>query len=172
MSSSIGNVSTGASFQAGQRQPSEADILKKVEKDFGKDGVKSVTDDNGKLDKAKLEDFLKSKGIQPPQGGRPPAGAGGPPPTGGEGDAAGGSQKSDSNASSGSSTQVKSELKQTNPDGSVTTTTTYANGTTKKTTSQPDSEKASDAYKLQHPEKDKKSDSKETEKGSLVSVKV
>lgn len=70
------------------------------------------------------------------------------------------------------STEVKSETRQSNPDGSVTTTITYIDGSVEKTTSQPDLEKASDNYKLQHPEKDKKNNDKETESGSLVSIKV
>ncbi len=178
MSSSIGNATTGASFQAARRQPSDEDILKKIEKDFGKDGVKSVTDDEGKLDKTKLEEFLKSKGVQPPQG-KPPGGAGGQAgDAAGQGDASGGSQQAGSSSEStgssseGSSTEVKSETRQTNSDGSVTTTIKYADGSVKKTTTQPDPEKASELYKLQHAEKDTKNPSEETEKGSLVSVKI
>ncbi len=176
MSSSIGNVSTGASFQTVHRQPSEDEILKKIEKDFGKDAaLKNVTDDNGKIDKTKLEDFLKSQGVQPPQGGKPPGGAG----DAGQGDATGGGQQaggasgqSGGSSSSGSSTEVKSETRQKNPDGSVTTTITYKDDSVKKTTSQSDAEKALDSYKLQHPEKDVKKHSEEAKKGSLVSVKI
>ncbi len=172
MSSSIGNIGTSASFTVSGKKPSDEEILARIEKDFGKSAIASVTDDEGKLDKTKLEDFLKSKGVQPPQG-RPPGGAGG---SGASGDseqgAAGGASGSSSSSSSGSSTEVKSETRQTNPDGSVTTTTKYADGSVKKTTSQPDPEKASEIYKLQHAEKDTKDSSEETEKGSLVSVKV
>ncbi|QQR69189.1 MAG: hypothetical protein IPI58_00420 [Alphaproteobacteria bacterium] len=165
MSSAIGNIGTSASFTASFKQPSDEEILAKIEKDFGKDAIASVTDDEGKLDKAKLEDFLRSKGVQPPQGG------GG----GGQGNAAGGSQQAGGPSGSGgssASTEVKSETRQSNPDGSVTTTITYIDGSVEKTTSQPDLEKASDNYKLQHPEKDKKNNDKETESGSLVSIKV
>ena len=172
MSSSIGNIGTSASFVASGKKPSDEEILARIEKDFGKSAIARVTDDEGKLDKTKLEDFLKSKGIQPPQG-KPPGGAGGPGASGdGEQGAAGGGSGSSSSSSSGSSTEVKSETRQTNPDGSVTTTTKYADGSVKKTTSQPDPEKVSDGYKLQHPEKNKESQTEETEKGSLVSVKV
>jgi hypothetical protein len=161
MSSSIGSV--GTSFTAAAfKPPSDDDILAKIEKDFGKEAVASVTDEDGKLDKTKLEDFLKSKGIQPRQG-KPPGDAGSAGQAAPEGSGA--------SSGSGSPTEVKSQTRQNNGDGSVTTTITYTDGSVKKTTSLPDPGKVSDIYLLQHPEKDKKADDK-VEAGAYVSVKI
>lgn len=68
-------ISSAGGFNPAQfKRPSDSDILKKLEQDFGKDAANSVKGKDGKVDFTKLQSFLQSKGIQPPQGGPPGVG--------------------------------------------------------------------------------------------------
>jgi hypothetical protein len=61
--------SSGTQSMGGMKRPSDEEILKKITADFGEDAAKSVTKEDGSIDKSKLREFMKSKGIQPPSGG-------------------------------------------------------------------------------------------------------
>jgi hypothetical protein len=83
----------------------------------------------------------------------------------------GGSSVSISSSSS-SSTTIASETSVQNPDGSITTTIVYEDGTTKETTTAPDPSKASTAFLAEHSAFDKSSEGKDQKNIVSVSLKA
>lgn len=67
--SSIGS-SAGMNRMSGMKMPTDDQIKDKLTKEFGEDAAKSVTKEDGSIDKAKLREFMQSQGLPFPGGGQ------------------------------------------------------------------------------------------------------